>query len=112
MALGDVPESLRLIEQPAAACTHLLALGGEHGITLPLLRASARRTVDAVGLVHLDAHADTWPDSFGQAFGHGLPVFHAIRKGLADPHRMVQVGIRSPVQREVWDWTLGPGVIS
>ena len=110
VALGDLPESLRLIEQQAAACAHLLALGGEHGITLPLLRALARRLGGPVGLVHFDAHVDTWPDSFGQAFGHGSPFYHAIREGLVDPHRMVQVGIRSPVQREVWDWTLGQGV--
>ena len=110
VALGDLPESLRLIEQQAAACAHLLALGGEHGITLPLLRALARRLGGPVGLVHFDAHVDTWPDSFGQAFGHGSPFYHAIREGLVDPQRMVQVGIRSPVQREVWDWTLGQGV--
>ena len=110
VALGDLPESLRLIEQQAAACAHLLALGGEHGITLPLLRALARRLGGPVGLVHFDAHVDTWPDSFGQAYGHGSPFYHAIREGLVDPHRMVQVGIRSPVQREVWDWTLGQGV--
>jgi agmatinase len=36
--------------------------------------------------------------------------FHAINEGLVDPRRMIQVGIRSPVQREVWDWTLGQGV--
>ena len=51
VALGDLPESLRLIEQQAAACAHLLALGGEHGITLPLLRALARRLGGPVGLV-------------------------------------------------------------
>ena len=43
---------------------HLIALGGEHGITLPLLRALAARRGGPVGLVHFDAHVDTWPDSF------------------------------------------------
>ncbi|WP_240759788.1 agmatinase [Lichenicoccus roseus] len=109
IALGDLAGSLALIEQQAAVCTHLLALGGEHGITLPLLRALNRREA-APGLVHFDAHVDTWPDSFGQAYGHGSPFFHAIRENLVDPHRMIQVGIRSPVQREVWDWTLAQGV--
>nr|WP_321984240.1 agmatinase [uncultured Lichenicoccus sp.] len=110
VALGDLPMSLRLIEQQAAACPHLLALGGEHGITLPLLRALSARLGAPVALVHFDAHVDTWPDSFGQAYGHGSPFYHAIREGLIEPHRTIQVGIRSPVQREVWDWTLGQGV--
>jgi agmatinase len=61
-------------------------------------------------MVHFDAHVDTWPDNFGQIYGHGSPFYHAIEEGLVDPARMIQVGIRSPVQREVWDWTVGKGV--
>ena len=110
IALGDIPASLRAIEEQAAGLRHLIALGGEHGITLPLLRAAAARRGGRLGLVHFDAHVDTWPDSFGQAFGHGSVFYHALREGLVDPRRMVQVGIRSPVQREVWDWTIGQGV--
>src|SRR5580704_3605589 len=64
IALGDLPESLRLIEQQAADIPHLIALGGEHGITLPLLRALARRTGRPLALVHFDAHVDTWPENF------------------------------------------------
>jgi agmatinase len=110
IALGDIPGSLARIEAQARDVAHLLCLGGEHGITLPLLRAMARRLEQPVALVHFDAHVDTWPDSFGQAFGHGSVFFHAIREGLVDPRRLIQVGIRSPVQREVWDWTIGQGV--
>ncbi len=110
IALGDLPRSLALIQRQAAAVGHLIALGGEHGITLPLLRALRERRGGPLALVHFDAHVDTWPDSFGQAFGHGSPFYHAIREGLIDPHRTVQVGIRSPVQRSVWDWTVGQGV--
>ena len=110
IALGDIQASLALIEQQAATTTHLIALGGEHGITLPLLRSLRARNGAPLGLVHFDAHVDTWPDSFGQTHGHGSPFYHAIREGLVDPHRMVQIGIRSPVQREVWDWTLTQGV--
>jgi agmatinase len=87
-----------------------MTLGGEHGITLPLLRALRSRHDHPLGLVHFDAHVDTWPDSFGQAFGHGSPFWHAIREGLIDPARTVMVGIRSPVQREVWNWTVAQGV--
>ncbi len=110
IALGDIAASLSLIEAQAAASPHLVALGGEHGITLPLLRALRARRGGPVALVHFDAHVDTWPDSFGQAYGHGSPFFHAIEEGLIDPLRTVQVGIRSPVQRSVWDWTLARGV--
>jgi len=110
LALGDIPGSLALIEQQAAQIEHLVALGGEHGITLPLLRALAKRLGEPVGLLHVDAHVDTWSDNFGQAYAHGSVFWHAIREGLVDPKRMIQVGIRSPVQREVWDWTLAQGV--
>ena len=110
IALGDIQASLALIARQAAQSEHLIVLGGEHAITLPLLRALAEKRGAALALVHFDAHVDTWPDSFGQAFGHGSPFFHAIREGIVDPKRMIQVGIRSPVQREVWDWTLAQGV--
>lgn len=110
LALGDIPESLRLIEQQVAGLGHLVALGGEHGITLPLLRALSRRLGGGLALVHFDAHVDTWPTNFGQTYAHGSVFYHAIEERLVEPHRMIQIGIRSPVQREVWDWTIGHGV--
>ncbi len=109
IALGDIGASLARIEAQAAGLGHLIALGGEHGITLALLRAAMRRH-GPLALVHFDAHVDTWPDSFGQAFGHGSVFWHAIREGLVDPGRSIQIGIRSPVQRAVWEWTLAQGV--
>jgi agmatinase len=110
LALGDIPASLDLIKQQAAGIGHLLALGGEHGITLPLLRALSGRVGGRLALVHFDAHVDTWPANFGQTYAHGSVFYHAIEEGLVDPRQMVQIGIRSPVQREVWDWTVGRGV--
>jgi agmatinase len=110
IALGDIAGSLALIEQQAAGLSHVLALGGEHGITLALLRALAKRLGAPLALVHFDAHVDTWPDNFGQVLGHGSVFYNAIAEGLVDPRRMIQIGIRSPVQREVWDWTLAQGV--
>jgi agmatinase len=110
LALGDIQGSLALIERQAADLDHLVALGGEHGVTLPLLRALSRRLGGPLGLLVFDAHVDTWADNFGQAYAHGSVFYHAIREGLVDPVRMIQLGIRSPVQREVWDWTLGQGV--
>jgi agmatinase len=110
IALGDISASLQAIEQHAAGIRHLLALGGEHLITLPLLRALSKRTGGALGVVHFDAHVDTWPSNFGQAYAHGTVFYHAIEEGLVEPRRMIQIGVRSPVQRDVWNWTLGRGV--
>jgi len=109
IALGDIPTSLELIEKQAESISHLAALGGEHTITLALLRALAKKK-GPVGLVHFDAHVDTWKENFGQKYGHGSVFFHAIEDGLVDPHRMIQIGIRSPVQKDVFDWTLSKGV--
>ncbi|MBK8174148.1 MAG: agmatinase [Rhodospirillales bacterium] len=109
IALGDIQASMRLIERQASGINHLVSLGGDHSVTLPLLRAIARR-LGPVGLIHFDAHVDTWPDSFGQAYGHGSPFFHAINEKLIDPKRMIQIGIRSPMQRNVYDWTTAKGV--
>jgi arginase family enzyme len=84
VAHGDTPGSLEKIEMQAAALAHLVALGGDHTITLALLRALARRT-GPLGLAHFDGHVDTWPESFGLAFGHGSPFYHAIEEGLIEP---------------------------
>lgn len=109
IVLGDIPASLKVIEEQAAAIDHLVALGGEHGITLPLLRALARRK-GPLALIHFDAHVDTWPDNFGQPYAHGSVFYHTIKERLVDPRRMIQIGIRSPVQRDVFDWTVAQGV--
>jgi agmatinase len=109
IALGDIPASMTAIEEQAAAIGHLVALGGDHSVTLPLLRALAHR-LGPVALVHFDAHVDTWPTTFGQPFGHGSVFYHAIEEGLVDPLRMIQIGIRSPVQHDVFAWTLAKGV--
>jgi agmatinase len=109
IALGDLPRSLGMIEEQAGRYDHLVTIGGDHSITLGLLRALARRC-GPLGLLHFDAHVDTWPDSFGQPLGHGSVFYRAIVEGLIDPRRMIQVGIRSPVERAVYDWTLAQGV--
>jgi len=109
IAHGDIPGTLVKIEEQAASFEHLVALGGDHTITLPLLRALAARR-GALGLVHFDGHVDTWPESFGLAWGHGSPFYHAIEEGLVDPRHMIQIGIRSPLHRDIFDWTVGKGV--
>jgi agmatinase len=110
-ALGDIPASMTLIEAQAQQIGHLVALGGDHSITLPLLRALAH-SHGPPALIHFDAHVDTWPDSFGQPLGHGSVFYRAIEEGLVQPQRMIQIGIRSPMSREVHDWTADRGVTS
>jgi agmatinase len=109
IALGDILATMSLIENQASGLAHLVALGGDHGVTLPLLRALARR-LKPLGLIHFDAHVDTWPENFGQVIAHGSVFYHAINEQLVDPRRMIQIGIRSPVAREVYEWTLSQGV--
>lgn len=71
----------------------LLTLGGDHFITLPLLRAHAEK-YGALSLVHFDAHSDTWPDEGGRV-DHGTMFWYAAKEGIVDPTRSVQVGIRT-----------------
>ncbi|HUH86303.1 MAG TPA: agmatinase [Stellaceae bacterium] len=109
LALGDIPRSLAALEAQAADIAHLITLGGDHSITLALLRALGRR-IGPLALVHFDAHVDAWPDTFGNPYGHASVFYHAIEEGLVEPRRTVQVGIRSPVPKSVYDWVLGKGV--
>jgi agmatinase len=71
----------------------LLALGGDHFVTWPLLKAHARR-YGPLALVQVDAHGDLWPDDPGR-IDHGTMMGRAIREGLVDPSRSTQVGIRT-----------------
>ncbi len=110
IALGDIANTMRLIEQQALAVDHLLALGGDHGITLPLLEVATKRQGTPLALIHFDAHVDTWANNFGQHYAHGSVFYHAINAELVDPHRMIQIGIRSPVSKTTLNWTRDQGV--
>ena len=72
---------------------HLISLGGDHFITWPLLQAHAARH-GPLALVQLDAHQDTWDDD-GDRLDHGTFVARAVRAGLIEPARSIQVGIRT-----------------
>lgn len=109
IALGDMEKSLALIEEQAAGLAHLVAFGGEHSITLALLRALKKRLGVPLGLLHVDAHMDTGEDNFGQSFAHGTVFWHALNEGLVEPRRMVQVGIRAPAWPENYAWTREQG---
>jgi len=73
----------------------MLTLGGDHYITYPLLQAHAERLGRPLALVHFDAHCDTWADDEPGALNHGTMFYKAVKDGLIDPARSVQVGIRT-----------------
>ncbi len=76
-----------------------LCVGGDHSLSLPLLRAVVRRH-GPVGMVHIDSHQDMWEEYFGNKYFHGTPFRRAVEEGLLDTKRVVQIGIRGPVYAE------------
>ena len=81
-----------------AGATPIVA-GGDHSISLPILRALAKRH-GPLGLVQFDAHIDTWDEYFGGKYFHGTPFRRAIEEGIVDGKRFIQVGIRGPMYGE------------
>lgn len=75
--------------------THLITLGGDHSITLGILRALNRKHKN-IAVVHFDAHCDTWSDHFGEPYGHGTWLYHAIERDLINAENTISIGIRSP----------------
>ncbi len=74
-------------------------IGGDHSISLPVLRAMAAK-YGPVALVQFDSHVDTWDEYFGGKYFHGTPFRRAIEEKLIDPRRFVQIGIRGPMYGE------------
>jgi agmatinase len=99
---SDLQGCAKAIETEAAGIiasgAHLVTLGGDHFITLPLLRAHVARH-GKLALVQFDAHQDTWDDGVG-AISHGTFVLEAVREGLIDIERSIQVGIRTVAPRD------------
>lgn len=118
--LGDVAtnpynlaDSVRRIEQAYDAIVQHgcvpLTLGGDHTLTLPILRAMARRH-GPVGLIHVDAHADTNDSMFGEQLAHGTTFRRAHEEGLLDARRVVQIGLRgSGYAADDFDWSRRQG---
>lgn len=88
---------------------HVVWLGGDHSITLPLLRAYRRRLGRPLAVVHVDAHCDTWKDHFGESSGHGTWVYEAFTEGLVVPGCFAQIGIRSPGERAAREYVRDQG---
>jgi guanidinopropionase len=76
-----------------------IVIGGDHSISLPILRALGRRR-GPLALVQFDAHIDTWDEYFGGKYFHGTPFRRAIEEGLVDGRRFIQIGIRGPMYGE------------
>ncbi|MBL8518735.1 MAG: agmatinase [Betaproteobacteria bacterium] len=88
---------------------HLCWLGGDHSITLPLLRAYRAKLGQPLALLHFDAHCDTWADHFGEPSGHGTWTREAIEEGLVDPTSTVQIGIRSAAEKSAREFVSDRG---
>lgn len=84
--VAQVPSSKRLI-----------AVGGDHSITLPILRALRKKMGAPLAFIHFDAHLDTYPAAWGEEYHHGSFARHAVEEGLVDPKKMVQIGLRGPL---------------
>ena len=94
----DVPARIEahistILEAGAAA----IPLGGDHSITLPILRAHAK-AYGPVALIQFDAHTDTWPDDDASRVDHGTFCYTAVKEGLIDVSRSVHIGIRTVVE--------------
>jgi agmatinase len=97
---GDSEDMLKNVEETAALITAagktLVSLGGDHFVTLPLLRGHAR-THGKLALIHFDAHTDSYEDA--GKYNHGCMFYRAPREGLIDASRSVQIGIRTDYER-------------
>ncbi len=110
----DLPDTLQRVEdffrEVHQAGILPLSAGGDHLITLPIMRAIAKDR--PLGMVHFDAHADTFDRYFGgHEYTHGTPFRRAIEEGLLDPKRTVQIGLRGALYHETDnDWGHAQGI--
>jgi len=90
----------RVLEQDVIPLT----LGGDHTLTLPILRAMKKK-YGKIGLVHVDAHADVNEHMFGEKIAHGTTFRRAVEEGLLDCDRVVQIGLRAQgYAADDFDW--------
>lgn len=90
-----VPTIVEHARAIVASGATMLSLGGDHFVTYPLLKAHVERHGQPLALVHFDAHCDTWADDAPDSLNHGTMFYKAVREGLIDPARSVQIGIRT-----------------
>jgi guanidinopropionase len=87
-----------------------LAAGGDHSVTYPIFRALA--TPEApIGMIHIDAHTDTWGPFRGSKYHHGAPFRLAVEAGVLDPKRTIQIGIRGGQNSpDTWEYSRDTGM--
>lgn len=117
--IGDIPmqsrfdlaQSHRDIQQFAEAVVATgvkpLAVGGDHSISHPLLKAVG--AAGPVGMIHIDAHCDTGGSFEGEKFHHGGPFRNAVLEGVLDPERTIQIGIRGSAEY-LWEFSEASGM--
>jgi agmatinase len=108
-SLADMRRTMRPLVEQLIDQHHMVWLGGDHSITLPLLQAYRDRLGQPLAVVHFDAHCDTWTDHFGEPSGHGTWVYEALQQGLVVPQCMTQIGIRSSAERAARDYVRDQG---
>jgi agmatinase len=93
----DVEAGHRAIEDAARSVIEaggrVIGLGGDHSVSLPLIRAAAAKH-GKLALLQLDAHTDTWDSYFGARYTHGTIFRRAVEEGIIDPRASVQIGLR------------------
>ena len=106
--LGEVREAIQAQAAALMAMHHCVFIGGDHSVTLPLLRALHAQH-GPVALIHFDAHCDTWTTHFDEPSGHGTWTYEAIQEGLVDRSKTVQIGIRSSGERAAREYVQDQG---
>ena len=96
--MSDFPDTLTAhIRTILAAGAGTITLGGDHYITFPILKAYAEK-FGPLAVIHFDAHSDLWPDDDLTRIDHGTMLYKAVKTGLVDPKRSVQIGIRTTTE--------------
>lgn len=115
-APGYLPESHQMITDGTAEVlanegVTPIFLGGDHSISLPVLRAVAAKH-GPVGLIHFDSHSDLWHSYFDGKDTHGTPFRRALEEGLIDPQRSCQIGLRGSLyDKDDYDMTAKAGML-
>jgi agmatinase len=108
-SLAAMREAMMPLIRPLIRAHHMAWIGGDHSITLPLLRAYREMLGRPLAVIHFDAHCDTWEDHFGEPSGHGTWVYEAIQEGLVVRECFTQLGIRSAGVREAREYVRDQG---
>ncbi|MBD1549240.1 agmatinase [Roseibium aggregatum] len=109
----DLKKSVEIIEQAFSDIVvhdcKPLALGGDHTMTYPILRAMAKKH-GPVALIHVDAHADINDDMFGEKIAHGTPFRRALEDGCLQADKVFQIGLRGTgYSPEDFNWSRKQG---